>query len=212
MRIERHAFGLPLGRKPRAGPGGDARWRPHPDRWRGDCARHGTHPRHRDGSGHHHDRAPPVRSGDRRADRRHLVRESAALRRLRRDVAHQLRWRSPRPADAHAGGLSDARHRRIAGGSAEYLRNGGGGQLHHARPVLRPERLFDRAEPVPLDHGNRNGRGQADHHQPDVHRPALPAADPSAGAGLRRSRHQRTRGRGRGGLHAGGGYRARRSR
>ena len=51
-------------------------------------------PRHRDGPRHDDDRAAAVQSRNRRAGRRRLVREPAALRRLRRDVAHPLRHRA----------------------------------------------------------------------------------------------------------------------
>ena len=37
-----------------------------------------------------------------------------------------------------------------------------------------------RPESVPVDHGNRDGGGQAQHHQPDVRPGGVPAADPSA--------------------------------
>ena len=46
------------------------------------------------------------------------------------------------------------------------LRDGGGGQLHHARSVLPAKRLLHRPEPLPSDHRNRNGRGQAHDHKP----------------------------------------------
>ena len=76
--------------------------------------------RHRDGPGHHHRGAAPVRPGNRRADRRHVVRKSAALRRLRRDVAHRLRHRaSGQTVAAHAGRLSEPRDRRISGRSPQ---------------------------------------------------------------------------------------------
>ena len=66
-------------------------------------------PRPRDGPRHHDRRAAADRSRDRRAGRRRLVRESAALRRLGRDVAHPLRHRASGPAaDAHARRLPDA--------------------------------------------------------------------------------------------------------
>ena len=82
-------------------------------------------------------------------------------------------------------------------------RDGGGGQLHHARSLLPAERLLHRPEPLPVDHRNRNGRGQAHHHQPDRDRPPLSAAHSSEGARLRRAHHQRARGRRRRRLHAG---------
>ena len=65
--------------------------RPHPDRRRGGGPLHRADSRHRHGPGHHHRRAAADRSGNRRADCRHVVRESAALRRLRGHVAHRLR-------------------------------------------------------------------------------------------------------------------------
>ena len=77
-------------------------------------------PRPRDGSGHHDDRPPSVQSRNRRADRRHVVREPAALRRLRRHVAHPLRHRaSGQAADADARRLPDARDRRVPGRSGD---------------------------------------------------------------------------------------------
>ena len=57
-------------------------------------------------------------------------------------------------------------HREVSRRSEDDLRDGRGGQLHHARSVLPAERVFDRADPLPVDHGNRNGRGQAQHNQP----------------------------------------------
>ena len=69
--------------------------------------------RPRDRSRHHHRRRPPDRSRNRRAGRRHVVRESAALRRLGRDVPDPLRHGAPGPAaDAHARRLPEPRHRR----------------------------------------------------------------------------------------------------
>ena len=51
-------------------------------------------PRPRDGSRHDDGRPPPDQSRNRRAGRRRVVREPAALRRLRRHVAHPLRHRA----------------------------------------------------------------------------------------------------------------------
>ena len=53
-------------------------------------------PRPRDGPRHDDDRAAAVRPRDRRAGRRRLVREPAALRRLGRDGAHPVRHRASR--------------------------------------------------------------------------------------------------------------------
>ncbi len=47
-----------------------------------------------------------------------------------------------------------------------HLRGGHRRQLHDARPVLPAERVLDRPEPVPLDHRDRDGRGQADDDEP----------------------------------------------
>ena len=52
------------------------------------------------------------------------------------------------------------------------LRDGRGRQLHDARPVLPAERLFDRPEPVPVDHRDRDGGGKAHDDQPDGDRAA----------------------------------------
>jgi ferredoxin len=57
-----------------------------------------------------------------------------------------------------------------------------------------------------FDYGDRDGRGEAKYYQPDLHRTALPPAHPSGRAGLRCAHYQRARGRGCGGLHASGGY------
>ena len=59
--------------------------------------------------------------------------------------------------------------------------------------------------PLPVDHGNRNGRRQAHHHQPGPDRPAQPFADSSQSSRVRRSHHQRPRGSRCRRLHAGRG-------
>ena len=122
----------------------------------------GPDSRPRDGSRHHDDRPAAGQSRNRRARRRRVVRESAALRRLRRDVAHPLRHRASRQAaDAHARRLPHPRHRGVSRRSAIDLRDGRRRQLDDARSVLPAERVFDRPEPVPLDHRDRDGGGQA---------------------------------------------------
>ena len=60
-------------------------------------------------------------------------------------------------ADAHAGRLPEPRDREVPRRSEDHLRDGGGGQLHDARSVLPAKRVLDRADPVPVDHRNRNG-------------------------------------------------------
>ena len=75
--------------------GGHARRRPHPDRRRSKIAR-STGPIHGLAMdlGHHDGRPPADQSRDRRAGRRRIVREPAALRRIGRHVAHPLRHRA----------------------------------------------------------------------------------------------------------------------
>ena len=84
------------------------------------------------------------------------------------------------PADADAGRLHQPRHRGVPGRSADDLRDGRRRQLDDARPVLPPERVLDRPEPVPVDHRDRDGGRQARHDQPGGQRPPAAAADPSA--------------------------------
>jgi uncharacterized 2Fe-2S/4Fe-4S cluster protein (DUF4445 family) len=50
----------------------------------------------------------------------------------------------------------------------QHLRNGGGGQFHHARSVFRPQRVFDRAEPVPLRSPKSKWPKASAHHQPGM--------------------------------------------
>ena len=214
MRIERQALHLP------ATPSDDgarsrrrARRRSHRrrDDRRGDRSRDRSDSRTRDRSGDHHRRRPADRSRDRRAGRRHVVREPAALRRLGRHVADPLRHRaSGPPADAHARRLSEPRDRGTPRRSADHLRGRARRQLDDARPVLPPERLHDRAEPVSIDHRDRGGGRQAHDDEPGDDRPSQPAADPSQRARLRPADHQRPRRRRRGGVHA--GHRSRRTK
>ena len=70
------------------------------------------------------------------------------------------------PADADARGLPHARDRGVSGRSAVDLRDGRRRQLDDARHVLPAERLLDRPEPVPVDHRDRDGGGQAHHDEP----------------------------------------------
>ena len=139
-----------------------------------------------DGSRHDDGRRATDQPRDRRARGRCLVREPAALRRLRRDVADSLRHRAQgQAAPANAGGLPDARDRGVSRRSQDDLRSRRRRQFDDARHLLPPERVFDRADPVPVDHRDRDGRGTADDDQPDRDGTPLPAADPSRGACLR---------------------------
>ena len=114
-------YGLPGQRRAAAArSGGHPRRRSHPARRRRDRPLDRADSRPRDGPRHHDDRAAAVRSGNGRADRRLVVRESAALRRLGRDVAHPVRHGASRQAaDAHARRLSDARDRGVSRRSAD---------------------------------------------------------------------------------------------
>ena len=98
--------------------------------------------RARDGSRYDDGRRPPDQPRDRRARGRCVVRESAAFRRLRRDVADSLRHRAPRQAaQADAGRLSHPRDRGVSDRSADDLRGRRRGQFHDARHLLSPERV-----------------------------------------------------------------------
>ena len=80
---------------------------------------------------------------------------------------------------ADARRLPHPRDRGVPGRSADDLRSRRRRQLDDARPLLPPERVLDRPEPLPIDHRDRDGGGQADDDQPDRDRTPLPAADPS---------------------------------
>ncbi len=67
------------------------------------------------------------------------------------------------------------------------------GQFDDAGYFLSAERLFDRTDPVPLDHRDRHGGGTPDDDQPDRDGTPLPAADSSRGPRVRAADHQRTR-------------------
>ncbi len=186
--------------------GGDARGQPNPrQEERQGFQRLGwPHPRTRDGSGDDDHRPAPDQPRNRGARRRRVVRESAAIRRVRRDVADSLRHGTQgQAAQADACGLSDARHRRVPDRSPDDLRGRRRGELHDARHLLSPERVHDWTEPLPLRHGNRIGRGKANDDQPDRDWPPLPAPGPPRRPRVRPSDHQWTRGGGRGGVHAG---------
>ena len=89
------------------------------------------------------------------------------------------------------------------GRSADDLRSGRRRQLDDARPVLPAERLLDRAEPVPIDHRDRDG-GRASATTTsliETGRRCLLPIHPE-GARLRTADHQRPRRRRRRGVHA----------
>ena len=77
------------------------------------------------------------------------------------------------------------------GGPEDDLRNGRGGELDHARPVLPPERLFHRPKSLSFHHRTGNGRRQADDDQPGRSGKKIVAAAASPGARLRPAHHQR---------------------
>lgn len=72
------------------------------------------------------------------------------------------------------------------------------------RDLFPQERLFDWAEPLSLDYGNRNGRRQALDDKSCGNWREMFAADSSESARVRRAGDQRPCGRGCGGVHAGG--------
>ncbi len=121
MRIERHALNLPVSRATMPlDPAVDARRQPdrRPDQRPDLDGVERADPWPRDGSRHDDGRRSPDQSRDRRARRRRLVREPAALRRLRRDVADSLRHRAQgQAAQANAGRLPDPRDRGVSGRS-----------------------------------------------------------------------------------------------
>ena len=117
MRIERQALNLPASRATMPlDPAVDARRRPDRRSTSGRDLRRVERPDPRPGDGPRHDdgRRAADQPRDRRARRRRLVREPAALRRLRRDVAHPLRHRAPgQAAEADARRLPDPRDRGV---------------------------------------------------------------------------------------------------
>ena len=105
-------------------------------------------PRTGDGSWDDDGRGPPDQSRDRRARGRCLVREPAAIRRVRRDVADSLRHGAQgQAAPANARGLSDARDRGVSGRSPDDLRSRRRREFDDAGHFLPAERVFHRTEP-----------------------------------------------------------------
>ena len=130
----------------------------------------------------------------------------AALRRLRRHVAHPLRHRASRQAaDAHAGRLSDATpsrnfpsiRRRFTKWSSSAIR---------PCAICSSARTFIRSARTPIARSPKSKWPQGKRTTTSLTETGaeVPAADPSAGPRLRRADHQRPRRRRCRRLHAGG--------
>jgi hypothetical protein len=195
---------------PRGPPGGsagslrDPGRRTNPPRREDDRARRWTDSRDRDGSRHHHGGRAAVRSRDRRGDRRRIIRESSALRRIRGHVADPLRHAPQGQAlTADIGRIRHARDRRLPRRSALDLRDGGRRQLDDAGPVLPTRRVLHRPESVSVADGARGARREAGDDEPRRPTQATPTPDPSGRSRVRDADRERARGRRRRGVHAG---------